>query len=306
MEGAGVDDDEEDDGGEDTDEEVDVEFRAKGEVADARAHAEDPEDVEDIAPDDVPDGDVRFSLPCRDDGGCEFRERCADCDDSESDESLGNAEERCDAHSAVHGNFPADDEEEESCTHHPGGDGKSARFFFMSVFHTLHADDVPEENEEEADQCEAVRSTEFGNGVPINPLIIGHDEEGDGGEESEGDFLPYRRCLHGERGDDCGNSEDEENVRGAASNNVADRNVICSCKAAEDVHGEFWERGAKGDDGETDREFRHPQPPRDCACPIHKPIGAFDEEDKAGDEETEGKKHVFQCTALRSGSEFLQ
>ena len=62
----------------------------KSERAEERGHARNEENVEDIAADDVPDGDVRLPFRRRNDGRDEFGKRGADGDDGEPDDALGN------------------------------------------------------------------------------------------------------------------------------------------------------------------------------------------------------------------------
>ena len=70
---------------------------------------QDKQQIKDIGADHISYGKSGFSFPGGDDGGYQFREGCADCNNCESDQGLGHAEESCNFFGAVYNNLPACD-----------------------------------------------------------------------------------------------------------------------------------------------------------------------------------------------------
>src|SRR3990167_2286410 len=120
---------------------------------------QNPENVKDIAPDDVAHGDIRSAFASGHHGGSQFRQRRSDGNDRDSDQSLRDTERLSDGHRAIdcqlasaYKQREADEHEAARC---PGTPHTNALIGTRRIVPS-HTGGVPKEDQEECNEGTAV------------------------------------------------------------------------------------------------------------------------------------------------------
>ena len=93
-----------------------------------------------------------------------------------------------------------------------------------------------------------------------------------------------RAFLHGEPAHESGKSQNEQNVRDVAPDDVSDGNIRRMFDRRRHRNGEFGRARSERDDGEPDDERGNFQFARDARAPVHQPVRALYKKGEPDDE----------------------
>ena len=223
---------------------------------DGRRHSEDGEDIEDIAADDVADGQVALTANGGHERRRDLRQRGAYGHQGQTDDQLADAEAAGDGRSSLDQPARTHREHSETRESQQSGSSEPARpTGLCDIRRKALSASLPEEKAE-VEQEDRHHRDSLGSG---NHTVAPKEQRYRGDRDHDRHVQPHQLAVDGEGGNDCGEAEYEEDIEDVASDDVAESEIPAACAGRCQAGRKLRGAGAEGDNGETDDQRRDPQ-----------------------------------------------
>ena len=180
-----------------------------------------PQQVEDVAAQDIADGDQRLAPPCRRGAYGELWQRRTDGDDGQADDRLGHAEFMGDTDGAHHQPVGTHDQQDQTDNGEYDGMAERHRFGFdlgiLSQFGPVGASGAPvamkDVEAQQGDHDQAVPEREIANQAG--------GDEGRRHHQHQPHVMVDLRALDNNRIDRSADADDQKNIRNIAADRIA-------------------------------------------------------------------------------------